>query len=354
DTLVTVSVGGDTGEANRLKEKKEEEGDEVTDMEGVEEGGADGDEDSQGESRGSGTSLEKKRAALLRPHPIYLSIEIGCIDECRVRMKLQYLPELGISVLKWKIRASNVPNFGSLKWSSMMDDLFLGDDGLQCPNAIGAAKLNQLKVNFSSLSKSIGRPYQFVQKLTGSRDDESGCELSEELERVMGAVRERVKTRMEMALSLTEMEKGRLEQLMEREGMDMVYGVTLKKVQTIDDEEFIAKVPHSTCELLKSNELDPFVHLSFTFITSIGEIRVLCALWSDFPSSSVLTSFSSEKDGEGEVMSEENTQVFKDGQTFLREDWTPDDKKDAMTCLVKELMGIVAKMGGKEEKMETD
>lgn len=33
----------------------------------------------------------------------------------------------------------------------------------------------------------------------------------------------------------------RLEQLMEREGMDMVYGVTLKKVQTIDDEEFIVR-----------------------------------------------------------------------------------------------------------------
>lgn len=42
----------------------------------------------------------------------------------------------------------------------------------------------------------------------------------------------------------------------------------------------------------------------------------------------------------------------QDGQTLLREDWAPDDKKDAMTCLVKELMGIVAKMGGKEEKME--
>lgn len=36
-------------------------------------------------------------------------------------------------------------HLSSLKWSSMMDDLFLGDDGLQCPNAIGAAKLNQLK-----------------------------------------------------------------------------------------------------------------------------------------------------------------------------------------------------------------
>ncbi|GMS89532.1 hypothetical protein PENTCL1PPCAC_11707, partial [Pristionchus entomophagus] len=352
DTLVTVSVGGDTSEANRLKEKREEEGEDNTDMEGIEEGGLDGDEDSQDEKecRGSGR-LEKKRSILLRPHPIYLSIEIACIDECKVRMKLQYLPELGISVLKWKIRASNVPNFGSLKSSSMMDDLFSGDDGLLCPNAIGAAKLNQLKVNFSSLSKSIGRPYRFVQKLTGSHEEESGSELSEELERVMGAVRERVKTRVEMALSLTEMEKGRLDQLLEREGLSIIEGVTLKRINTITDEEFIAKLPHSTCELLKKKEFEPFVHLSFILTTQNGEMRVFCALWSDFPSSSILTSFSFERDGE--TMTEENSEELKEMQCLLREDWAADEKKDAIVCLVKELMQVAGKMGGgKEEKME--
>ncbi|GMR42525.1 hypothetical protein PMAYCL1PPCAC_12720, partial [Pristionchus mayeri] len=353
DTLVTVSVGGDSGEANRMKERREEEGEETTDMEGVEEGGVDGEEDSQEErgSKGSG-ALEKKKACLLRPHPIYCTIEIVCLDECKVRMKIQFLPELGISVLKWKVRASNVPNFGSLKWSSMMDDLFAGDDGLQCPNAIGEAKLNQLKVNFSSLSKSIGRPFKFVQKLTGSRDEESSCELSEELERVMRAVRERANTRIEMAIALVEMEKGRLHPLLEREGISPVDGVNLTKVLTITDEEFIAKVPHSTCELLKKKELEPFVHLSFTFSTPNGEIRVLCALWSDFPSSSVLSSFSFEKEGEGEVMSEENTEEFKEAQTRLREEWKVDEKKEAITCLVVEIMRVAARVGGKEEKME--
>lgn len=123
----------------------------------------------------------------------------------------------------------------------MMDDLFLGDDGLQCPNAIGAAKLNQLKSVIENgdrekncslqgkllFSLQIDRTTvsirteahwiswygfivsQSVRVIDNESDDESGCELSEELERVMGAVRERVKTRMEMALSLTEMEKGR-------------------------------------------------------------------------------------------------------------------------------------------------
>ncbi|GMT19312.1 hypothetical protein PFISCL1PPCAC_10609, partial [Pristionchus fissidentatus] len=353
DTGVSVSVGGDTEEANRLNEKKEgeEEGEEKEkeseEMEGIEEGGLE-DENEERKGMSVSTALEKKRNALLTPYPVYLTIEIGCVDDYKVRMKLQYLPELRISVLKWRVKASNLPSFGSFSSSSFMDDLFEGDEGLHCPNAVGAAKMSQLRVNFSSLSKSIGRPYQFVQKLTG--DDNGGTQLGEELQRVMNAVRERMKRRVDGILALIEMDKGRLSQLMEREGLTMIEGVELKKVATISDEEYIAKIPQSTCDLLKKEETDPFLHLSFSFLTSMGEITVMCALWSDFPSSSPLVSFSFTKDGE--VINEENSELLKSGQSRLKEK-KGEEKKEAMVSLVRQLMEVVAEIGKeKEEKME--
>ncbi|VDM73275.1 unnamed protein product [Strongylus vulgaris] len=108
---------------------------------------------------------------------------------------------------------------------TLLDCLFPGDDGSECPNPIGAAKLRQLKIGIDSFASKYGRPYRFVQAITGSGSlsssgyspteaETSGVQLADVLHSVIKAIRSRVSARIKLVRELVALESTPMDELL--------------------------------------------------------------------------------------------------------------------------------------------
>ncbi|KAK6051920.1 hypothetical protein COOONC_10575 [Cooperia oncophora] len=210
DTSLHVVIRGDASEALRLNRQQKEETEEKE--------RSDDEETSDNDERHSVVSdrLELNKKAVTQPHPIYLKIDIGCHDDVKVALKLFYLPELRVTCMKYKVTGKLPTHGGVSAHENLLDSLFPGDDGTECPNPIGAAKLAQLKIGVDSFASKYGRPYRFVQALTGSASlpggdstskiDTTGIQLADVLHDVVKAIRSRVGARVKLVRQLIELE----------------------------------------------------------------------------------------------------------------------------------------------------
>ncbi|KAK6045987.1 hypothetical protein COOONC_16508 [Cooperia oncophora] len=128
NTSLHVVIRGDASEALRLNRQQKEETEEKE--------RSDDEETSDNDERHSVVSdrLELNKKAVTQPHPIYLKIDIGCHDDVKVALKLFYLPELRVTCMKYKV-TGKLPTHG---------------------------------IGVDSFASKYGRPYRFVQALTGS------------------------------------------------------------------------------------------------------------------------------------------------------------------------------------------
>ncbi|KAK5980948.1 hypothetical protein GCK32_003567 [Trichostrongylus colubriformis] len=178
DTNLQVVIRGDANEALRLNRQQK--------LEAEEKEMSDDDEASDNDERQSSVvsdRLEVNKKEVTQPHPIFLKIDIGCQDDVKVALKLFYLPELRVTCMKYKIS-------GKLPTHGIGVDLF---------------------------ASKYGRPYRFVQALTGSaslsgRDspskiDTSGIQLADVLHDVVKAIRDRVWARVKLVRELVELGK---------------------------------------------------------------------------------------------------------------------------------------------------
>uniref|UniRef100_A0A914RZJ5 Uncharacterized protein n=1 Tax=Parascaris equorum TaxID=6256 RepID=A0A914RZJ5_PAREQ len=88
--------------------------------------------------------ITKKKEALIAPHPIRLVLEITCADGITLSVQLQYMQELRAIGALAKLRGSSLPFCGNILCNeSILMELYPGDTGEKCPNAVGQAKLDQ-------------------------------------------------------------------------------------------------------------------------------------------------------------------------------------------------------------------
>ncbi|KHJ86153.1 hypothetical protein OESDEN_14105 [Oesophagostomum dentatum] len=224
DTNMQVVIRGDANEALRLRRQQKDEAEEKE--------RSDDEEGSDNEGRHNAVSdrLELNKKTVTQPHPIYLKIDIGCQGKAFFRYK---------SVLKTGVSAHE----------NLLDGLFPGDDGSECPNPIGAAKLRQLKLGVDSFANKYGRPYRFVQAITGSASltpgaappteaEISGVQLADVLHEVIEAIRGRVAARVKLVRQLLALESTPMDALLVYDvPMNLMTAVTSFKM--IDEETFM-------------------------------------------------------------------------------------------------------------------
>ncbi|ETN74814.1 hypothetical protein NECAME_12713 [Necator americanus] len=246
DTSMQVVIRGDANEALRLRRQRRDEAEEKEK--------SDDDDVSDNEGRHSVVSdrLELNKKTVTQPHPIYLKIDIGCQDDVKVALKLYYLPELRVTCMKYKI-TGKLPTYGGVSsHENLLDGLFPGDDGMECSNPIGAAKLQQLKIGVDAFANKYGRPYRFVQAITGSASlmpgaappteaETSGVQLADVLHDVIKAIRDRVSSRVKLVRQLLALESTPMDALCSfNVPLKMMTHVTSFKM--IDQETFMASV----------------------------------------------------------------------------------------------------------------
>ncbi|KJH50853.1 hypothetical protein DICVIV_03003 [Dictyocaulus viviparus] len=226
DSNIQVVIRGDANEALRLRRQLKDETDEKE--------RSDDDEGSDNEGRHNVVSdrLELNKKTVTQPHPIYLKIDIGC------QGLLTYVD--GEKV------CSEVSSHENL-----LDGLFPGDDGADCPNPIGAAKLQQLKVSVDLFANKYGRPYRFVQALTGSASlnsscpssnkDTSGVHLADVLHEVVKAIRSRVSARVQLIRQLLGLEASPMDALRSTD-IPLKMMTLLVSFKMIDEETFMSSV----------------------------------------------------------------------------------------------------------------
>ncbi|KHJ80309.1 hypothetical protein OESDEN_20017, partial [Oesophagostomum dentatum] len=240
DTNMQVVIRGDANEALRLRRQQKDEAEEKE--------RSDDEEGSDNEGRHNAVS---DRLELNKKTRRYCCIP----DDIKAALKLYYLPELRVTCMKYKI-TGKLPTHGAYRGVSahenLLDGLFPGDDGSECPNPIGAAKLRQLKLGVDSFANKYGRPYRFVQAITGSASltpgaappteaEISGVQLADVLHEVIEAIRGRVAARVKLVRQLLALESTPMDALLVYD-VPMNLMTTVTSFKMIDEETFMAAV----------------------------------------------------------------------------------------------------------------
>ncbi|RCN51528.1 hypothetical protein ANCCAN_02194 [Ancylostoma caninum] len=350
DTSMQVVIRGDANEALRLRRRQKEEAEEKE--------RSDDDDGSDNEGRHSVVSdqLELNKKTVTQPHPIYLKIDIGCQDDVKVALKLYYLPELRVTCMKYKITGKLPTHGGVSAHENLLDGLFPGDDGTECPNPIGAAKLSQLKIGVDSFANKYGRPYRFVQAITGSASlvpggappteaETSGVQLADVLYDVIKAIRDRVSARVKLVRQLLALEATPMDALCTFDvPLKMMTHVTSFKM--IDEETFMASVTPDM-RALALREGGAFYFL-VTLENKIADLKIngYIMLPADYPKQIPLIAVSVTKTGGKEsgpqTFNAANSHVVKALETYVNVTCV-EEMTDADTVLTRQLANLVSR-----------
>uniref|UniRef100_A0A8R1DHN7 THO complex subunit 5 homolog n=1 Tax=Caenorhabditis japonica TaxID=281687 RepID=A0A8R1DHN7_CAEJA len=213
-------------------------------------------------------------------HPMSLEFDIDCanMEDFKVTMTIQYLTELKVTTAKWHIHAdSKLKKSPLFSTDSLMSDLFPGDSGDQCPNTVGAIKMEHLKLNFDTNAKQLGKPYRFLQDLS-LEGQSTGISVTEHLRKVLKAIRERISQRFVLDAIIRSLEAKKTDEI----GADLA--VKINSFKNCDDESFIASIPTSLSQLLsKSAFSDRFSYKLEVEDAGGKKLTAFISIPADFP-----------------------------------------------------------------------
>ncbi|VDM26296.1 unnamed protein product [Toxocara canis] len=188
--------------------------------------------------------MTRKRDAVLATHPIHLILDITCSDGITVSLQLQYIQELrSIGVLA-KLRGSSLPFHENLLCDeSVLMELYPGDRGEKCPNAVSQVKLDQFHMTVSEYESKVGRMYAFAQRMAGLNEGATnGAQLCDVVQSVVEKVRARVRSRcalIKCVLSLRSLKLFEEMQTKERNRYPMKILSALTDFKMITAEDFL-------------------------------------------------------------------------------------------------------------------
>ena len=199
--------------------------------------------------------INETATKILDVHPMSLEFDIECPNEIKITMTIQYLTELKVTTAKWMVHGDSKARKSVLFCAdSLMSDLFENDSGDKCPNKVGSLKIEHLKyvpffhllntytifrLNFNSNAKSTGKPYLFIQELSGSDQQIEGVAVTEHLRKIVKAIRQRVADRCALDSIIRDLESKKTE------GLEVATDVKICSFKNCEDEAFIASIPTS-------------------------------------------------------------------------------------------------------------
>ncbi|KAJ1363256.1 hypothetical protein KIN20_023083 [Parelaphostrongylus tenuis] len=350
DSDIQVVIRGDANEALRLRRQVKEEVDEREK--------SDDDEASDSEGRHNVVSdrLELNKKTVTQPHPIYLKIDIGCQDDVKVALKLHYIQELRVTCMKYKVTGKLPTHGGVSAPENLLDGLFSGDDGTECPNPVGAAKLQQLKIGVDSFANKYGRPYRFVQALTGSASlttdgvpsevETSGIHLADVLHDVVKAIRDRVAARVKLVRQLLALESSPMDALRSTDiPLKMITHMVSFKM--IDEETFMSSV---TPELrtLALREGGAFYFMA-SLENKIADVSIITYVMIpvDYPKQipllAIAITFLEDKDLAPRTLTAANSHIVKALERYVNIECIKQEFGDVSTVLTRQLAHLASR-----------
>ncbi|CCD73968.1 THO complex subunit 5 [Caenorhabditis elegans] len=238
--------------------------------------------------------INKMASELLEVHPMSLEFEIECSENIKISMQIQYLTELKVTTAKWHINTdSKLKKSPFFSIDSLMSDLFENDTGDKCPNDVGEMKIEHLKMNFNSSAKQIGKPFKFIQEISGSEGETDRIGATEHLRKVITTIRTRISNRAVLDGIIRDLESKKTDDL------NLEPEVKINSFKICDDESFIASIPTSlTKKISNSAATDRF---SYKIEASDGNGRKLTAYISipaDYPRHTALFGIAAPEDSE--------------------------------------------------------
>ncbi|KAF1762258.1 hypothetical protein GCK72_010520 [Caenorhabditis remanei] len=242
--------------------------------------------------------INETATKILDVHPMSLEFDIECANEIKITMTIQYLTELKVTTAKWMVHGDSKARKSVLFCAdSLMSDLFENDSGDKCPNKVGSLKIEHLKLNFNSNAKSTGKPYLFIQELSGSDQQIEGVAVTEHLRKIVKAIRQRVADRCALDSIIRDLESKKTE------GLEVATDVKICSFKNCEDEAFIASIPTSLRDQISGGTSSD--RFSFKLEATNGDNKkliVFLSIPSDYPRHAALFGINAPEDANSEIV----------------------------------------------------
>lgn len=244
--------------------------------------------------------INEMSAKIMDIHPMNLEFDVECSNDLKVTMSVQYLTELKVTTVKWHTNAdSKTRKSVFFSDDSLMSDLFENDSGDKCPNKVGDLKIEHLKLNFNSKAKTVGKPYQFIQELSGFEGQTDGVSVIEHLRKIIRAIRARVADRFVLDGIIRDLEAKKTD------GLDIEPDVKIISFKHCEDEAFIASIPSSLSERIAVAESsDRFPYKIEVVDRNHKKLISYLSIPSDYPRHAVLFGITASENANAETVKE--------------------------------------------------
>lgn len=305
DPMLLTSVQGDEDEARQI---------EITgniDCESDDEG------DNERETRGSYNrrksakqqdSSRQKRKALVRPHPMSVTITIKSREgKESLALTFQYVPNAGFVTVKCALVEFEVTGVAAgdvMSQENILNELFPGDNGEGSPNPKTKFQLQEIGIGMDKFlsmikEKNLGKPYKWAQELCGIEFVDSGEKFlaasdkwQKTIPNIIKAIRTRWEARLRLYQQVHELETGDVDTTINMELNNPIrISSTLVQWTAISYAEYVASnVTGKFIDYTDSTGND----LYFRAIITRGSAKLECYICvpCDFPESTSLWSLS--------------------------------------------------------------
>ncbi|XP_065089420.1 THO complex subunit 5 homolog [Ochlerotatus camptorhynchus] len=351
DPMLLTSVQGDEEEARQI---------EITgniDCESDDEG------DNERETRGSYNRrkstkqqdpMRQKRKALVRPHPLSVTITIKSRDgKESLALTFQYVPNAGFVTVKCALvefEVSGVAAGDVMSQENILNELFPDDNGEGSPNPKTKFQIQEVSIGMEKFismmkEKNLGKPYKWAQELCGIEFVDSGEKFlaasdkwQKTIPTIIKAIRTRWEARLRLYQQVHELETGNVDTTINMEHNNPIrISSTLVQWTALSDSEYVASnVTGKFIDHSDSTGND----LYFRAIITRGSAKLECYICvpCDFPESTSLWSLSLNWNGKH---SASDNAAVRDMEYWINSLQAPKHPKTILSLQLKRAMSCL-------------
>ncbi|XP_065075856.1 THO complex subunit 5 homolog [Ochlerotatus camptorhynchus] len=351
DPMLLTSVQGDEEEARQI---------EITgniDCESDDEG------DNERETRGSYNRrkstkqqdpMRQKRKALVRPHPLSVTITIKSRDgKESLALTFQYVPNAGFVTVKCALvefEVSGVAAGDVMSQENILNELFPDDNGEGSPNPKTKFQIQEVSIGMEKFismmkEKNLGKPYKWAQELCGIEFVDSGEKFlaasdkwQKTIPTIIKAIRTRWEARLRLYQQVHELETGNVDTTINMEHNNPIrISSTLVQWTALSDSEYVASnVTGKFIDHSDSTGND----LYFRAIITRGSAKLECYICvpCDFPETTSLWSLSLNWNGKH---SASDNAAVRDMEYWINSLQAPKHPKTILSLQLKRAMSCL-------------
>ncbi|XP_053665470.1 THO complex subunit 5 homolog [Anopheles marshallii] len=270
---------------------------------------------------------EQRREKLFKPHPLSVTITIRAKD-CPAELAADHLPGPGllltfsylpnmqvvtVNIALLDLHSSGVAAGDVLSTESVLNELFRGDKGEECPNPKIQYQLQDLSIQINQLmrilkDKELGKPFLWAQKLcglehtsaaytcissdTGNEPLDVADKLHEKIPCIVRAVRSRWEARLKLYKQIHDLESKMIDtSINDERGHPIRISSTVLQWSSISFEDYVSS---GVAKMFLEDAMATASDLYFRAIVIRGSAKLECYICVPcrFPDNSPLWSFS--------------------------------------------------------------